>query len=49
MTDVFLILLGLTLCVIAREVLLWLDRWWFKRQMKKERTVVFQRRDGKNY
>ena len=57
MTDVFLILLGLvvlsvmflTLCVVAREFLLWIDRWWFKRQSRNHKVLTFRRRDGGNY
>jgi hypothetical protein len=39
----------LTLCVVAREFLLWIDRWWFKRQSRNHKVLTFRRRDGGNY
>ena len=57
MSDLFLILLGLTVltvvfmtcCVVAREFLAWIDRWWFRRQLRKRPFMTFRRRDGENY
>jgi hypothetical protein len=57
MSNMFLILLGLTvptvvfttLCVVAREFLAWIDRWWFKRQIRNHKVLTFRRRDGGNY